>query len=232
MGTCAIQNTCSTLPHMGRPAARERTGARVATEVTRWRSETATGMARNETYVWVVCVCGDGRGRREARGHSRRLAVSRSHKAARSFHRVSRCGRRPASGVQAAGRACGRSRSAITSASAPRAIEQTSFEQLRNLAALYDGIQLCVHALQRVCEVAFPSYGHKTCAQMLDGRKDGARAVATFVDIACNDGAVKEPQADTSNVARRVHVLCAPIKVRAPTVADQRGAERVHERFT
>src|SRR5689334_21187222 len=32
----------------------------------------------------------------------------------------------------------------------PRGMEQTSFEQLRNLAALYDGIQICTHALQRM----------------------------------------------------------------------------------
>jgi hypothetical protein len=31
----------------------------------------------------------------------------------------------------------------------PRGTEQTSFEQLRNLAALYDGIQLCEQALMR-----------------------------------------------------------------------------------
>jgi hypothetical protein len=32
----------------------------------------------------------------------------------------------------------------------PRATEQTSFEQLRNLAALYDGIQVWIHILRRV----------------------------------------------------------------------------------
>ena len=39
----------------------------------------------------------------------------------------------------------------------PRATEQTSFEQLRNLAALYDGIQLCVHALRRVTSEVDPA---------------------------------------------------------------------------
>ncbi len=32
----------------------------------------------------------------------------------------------------------------------PRGTEPTTFEQLRSLAALYDGIQLCEHSLQRV----------------------------------------------------------------------------------
>jgi hypothetical protein len=31
----------------------------------------------------------------------------------------------------------------------PRATEQTSFEQLRNLAAIYDGIQIWIRSLQR-----------------------------------------------------------------------------------
>src|SRR5258708_39248726 len=34
--------------------------------------------------------------------------------------------------------------------SRPRITEQSSFEQLRNLAALFDGIQLCRHALRKV----------------------------------------------------------------------------------
>jgi hypothetical protein len=34
--------------------------------------------------------------------------------------------------------------------SRPRITEQTSFEQLRNLAALFDSIQLCEHALRKV----------------------------------------------------------------------------------
>ena len=39
----------------------------------------------------------------------------------------------------------------------PRATESTSFEQLRNLAALYDGIQLFARALQRVSSAAVAS---------------------------------------------------------------------------
>jgi hypothetical protein len=37
-----------------------------------------------------------------------------------------------------------------TIVSRPRITEQTSFEQLRNLAALFDGIQLWIPALQKV----------------------------------------------------------------------------------
>jgi hypothetical protein len=60
---------------------------------------------------------------------------------------------RPTPGIEAAG---GRPRQwafpvGYNIGQRPRATEQTSFEQLRNLAALYDGIQLCVHALQRSC---------------------------------------------------------------------------------
>ena len=38
----------------------------------------------------------------------------------------------------------------VNVAQRPRGTEQTSFEQLRNLAALYDGVQLWVRTLQRV----------------------------------------------------------------------------------
>jgi hypothetical protein len=41
----------------------------------------------------------------------------------------------------------------------PRATEQTSFEHLRNLATLYDGIQLCGHALRRARHLE-PYSGH------------------------------------------------------------------------
>jgi hypothetical protein len=41
----------------------------------------------------------------------------------------------------------------------PRATEQTSFEQLRNLAALYDGIQIWIRSLQIVGEVRPNGHG-------------------------------------------------------------------------